>query len=303
MATSNSAAIILNPASGQGDPRRRKVIAQAAKQAGWSGTIIETTPDRLANFAVAQEFERGQRHFVICGGDGTVTESLEVLVNQDATIGIVPLGTGNLLAKNLHLPLEVHAAMGIALHGQPVKIDIGQANHLFFAVMAGIGLDAEIMQQTNRQLKNKFGQLAYYWSAFKNMHSAPVKYQIEVDGRAFRTTARTVLVANFGKITGNLEAVLHTSHDDGVLNIGIIRARTILQFLDLVSAAIKGNINHSRQFKLLHGQNITITPIGQPQPFQCDGNDYPPTQQLAITIHPESVSIMTQPHQNNDAIN
>src|SRR5690606_11771615 len=103
-----SPTIILNPASGQGDPKQRKSdILKAAKKLGWSGKIIETTPDKLATFAVDQEWKSGARHFIICGGDGTIIEAIASILNKDATIGIVPLGTGNLLAKNLGIPLEI----------------------------------------------------------------------------------------------------------------------------------------------------------------------------------------------------
>lgn len=288
------ATIILNPVSGQGNPDEHRMrIIQAARQHNWDGQLIETTPTRLTNLIVAEEVQKGSRHFVICGGDGTITEVLEAVINRDVTVGIVPLGTGNLLAKNLNLPLDIDQAVKVALLGQLTSIDIGQANHVYFAIMAGMGLDAQIMQQTNRRLKNIFGQLAYFGVGLKNLMLRSGRFVITVDGQSRKITAKSVLVANLGKMGHNIEAVPHTNKDDGQLKIGIIQAKTWLQFIDLLLATLKGDINASRHYQLLQGHKVKIVPLDGPQPFQCDGNDYPPVDTLTITIHPHALRIMT----------
>lgn len=284
--------IILNPASGQGDPEQRvRQVRQAAKSLGWKGKLVQTTPDKLATYAANIEYGQGQRDFIICGGDGTVIEAIEALINKDVAMGIVPLGTGNLLAKNLGLPLNLPEAMAVALLGEPKSIDIGQANDSYFAIMAGMGLDAYIMRDTSRSLKNILGLSAYYVTGFKKMWHRPIRFQIQVDEAVQQFQAKTVLVANMGKFGGKLEAVPNTSADDGRLKVGVIKARNFRQLLDVAKALLQGNINLSRYYVLLEGRQILIKTLGQAQPYQCDGNDFSPVSALKLTIHPQAIKI------------
>jgi diacylglycerol kinase (ATP) len=292
--------IILNPASGQGDPQQRhRSILRAARGLGWQGKLIKTTPDKLATYAAEMEYQRGQRSFIICGGDGTIIEAIEALVNKKATIGIVPLGTGNLLAKNLNLPLNIPGAMEVALRGKSRPIDIGQANQTYFAIMAGMGLDAEIMRSTSRQLKNMFGLAAYYWTGVQKISRRPTRFHIEIDGAELEFRAKTILVANMGKFAGQFEAVPHARPDDGALKIGVIKASTFGQLADVALAAMRGNANKSKYYTLLEGKQVTIRPVGDPQPYQCDGNDYPPAAALNINIHHHAIKVIG-PNRNYD---
>ncbi|CAN5177257.1 hypothetical protein BH11PAT1_BH11PAT1_2920 [soil metagenome] len=123
--------IIVNPASGLGDGSdRTKHIKELAEARGWRGKIVETTRRKGASEIAKSAIRQGVTHLIICGGDGTVMEVLEVIMQTKVTLGVVPLGTGNLFARNLAIPLEMSEALKIALLGTIQQIDICQVPHM-----------------------------------------------------------------------------------------------------------------------------------------------------------------------------
>ena len=145
-----NAVIILNPASGPGDAKAKlekvKDIKKYANELGWTGELTETTLKKTATAIAEKAISEGKKHIVVCGGDGTVMEVLGVAANKDSVVGVVPLGTGNLFAQNLHISSDIKEAMHTALKGKILQIDLGKANGTFFSIMTGIGLDAEMLR-------------------------------------------------------------------------------------------------------------------------------------------------------------
>ena len=135
----------------------------------------------------------------MCGGDGTVRTVCAELAGTGVSVGVVPAGTGNLLARNLGIPLYLQAAVDVALNGQDRAIDlvkvsgdgIGEDEH--YMVMAGMGFDAAVMEGANEKVKAKVGWLAYVVSALRNLMFPAVRLEISVDGGEWtRHRARTV---------------------------------------------------------------------------------------------------------------
>ncbi|HUQ84870.1 MAG TPA: diacylglycerol kinase family protein [Candidatus Limnocylindrales bacterium] len=156
------ALIIVNPVSGLGDPKkRRELIKNTAKEVGWIGEYEETTLRKSAGYIAKNAIKKGIKHIVVCGGDGTVMEALVAAVKKPVNVGVVPLGTGNLFARNLDLPLETEKAVKLALTGNAEKIDIGVANGKYFSIVAGMGIDVDMIKDATRELKNKLGFFAY----------------------------------------------------------------------------------------------------------------------------------------------
>ncbi|MGI8419102.1 MAG: diacylglycerol/lipid kinase family protein [Candidatus Levyibacteriota bacterium] len=291
----NAPLIILNPVSGPGNEKdREKAITKVAKDLGWNGHLVTTTLNRTAADIAKHAIKNGTNHLVVCGGDGTIGEVVGVCVDKKIIIGIVPLGTGNLFAQNLGIPLAITASMKIALYGKRNKIDIGRANKIYFTVLAGIGFDAEMMKGAQRELKNKIGVFAYILTAVQSILRSSLIYQVQIDNRQPITVrAKTILVANLGKIQGGIMAVPQTSANNGRLSIGIIQAKNWYYWISLLVHALSGNINKSSSYKLLKGSNIVITLTGKKRAFECDGNIFPPTKKLTIEILPRALSILT----------
>ena len=141
---------------------------------------------------------------IAIGGDGTIRAVCEELAGTGVPVGIVPAGTGNLLARNLDIPLYLRSAVDVALNGQDRAIDMVEVSgdkmeDATFLVMAGMGFDAAIMEGVNEDIKAKVGWLAYVWSALKSLMFPAIRIDVSVDGGEFtRHRARTLVIGNVG---------------------------------------------------------------------------------------------------------
>lgn len=288
------AIFIINPVSGVGEHSKRKAeIVSIAKKLGWHGKIHETTKTRNAGMIATEEMNDGYKHIVVCGGDGTIMEALQAIINTDIVLGIVPLGTGNLFAQNLDITGSRKEMIERALFGKKQKVDVGKANETIFAIIAGIGFDAEVMKNAKREMKDKFGFLAYLYTGLQRLHRKANVYRITIDNKPPKVyKARSIMVANMGKLQGGIEAVPDAHSQNGMLRIGIVRASGVPAWLSLLGSAVLGNINKSPHYTLLEGQKIAIEPIKGPKHYQCDGNLFPPTKKLLVEIYPKAVTVL-----------
>lgn len=289
-----NALIIVNPASGKEDFLERKSsIEKEAGKFGWKGEIEETTLKKSA-FVIARRAIRIKiKHIIVCGGDGTLMEVISAAVGKSVIISVVPMGTGNLLAKNLKIPLDYKDAVKTAFLGTPLKIDVGKANGTFFAIMAGIGFDAQMMRDADRDLKSKIGVAAYVLSGLKNLLKTRGEYRMKVDRKEYGVfKAKSIIVANMGKITGGIKAVPTANPKSGSFKIGIIKANTLYSWANIAINALQGNINKSQHYILLEGKHIEINSLRSPMPYECDGNNFKPTHKLVIDIFPGSVNVL-----------
>lgn len=288
------AAFIINPVSGFGDHKKRKEeILTIARSMGWKGKVYETSKTKNAGLITTEIMNSGIKHVVVCGGDGTIMEALQVALNTRLVLGIVPLGTGNLFAQNLDITGNRKELITRALFGIPQKVDVGKANDTIFAIIAGMGFDVQIMRQTKRKFKRKFGFLAYLVSGIKNFNKRPGVYKITIDGKESKKyRAKTIMIANMGKLQGGIEIVPKAHWQNGVLRVGIVQASGIPTWLSLLGNTIRGNINRSPHYTLLKAKYIEIEPMQGPQAYQCDGDSFPPTPKLTVEIYPQAVSVL-----------
>ncbi|CAN5210087.1 YegS/Rv2252/BmrU family lipid kinase [soil metagenome] len=285
--------VIVNPVSGKGDVTElKKIIFRAAQKYSDSIMVEETTVQKSAFSIAEKEIKSGVKRVIVCGGDGTVMEVVGAAVKKNVILGVVPLGTGNLFAKNLHIPTELKAALTTAFEGKVIKIDVGKANNTYFTIIAGVGLDADVMSKTDHNLKNKFGIAAYIASGIKSLNKSSGRYRIRIDGKKLdHIKAKSIMIANMGKITGGIKAVPGADPKSGTLKIGIIQASHVTSWVSLLFNSIRGNINKSSYYKLYEGQEVVIESLGKPQRYECDGEDFPPTKKLDIQILHAALSV------------
>ena len=160
------------------------------------------------------------------GGDGTIRYVADGLAHSGIPLGLVPAGTGNLLARNLNLPLEEVEAVEVALSGDRqvdlVKITVDDRPPEHFAVMAGIGIDAMIMDETDEDLKDKVGSAAYFVALPQGLGRLPVRLKVQLDNnRPVRRYAMLCVIGNVGTLRGNLILIPGASPDDGLLDLYI----------------------------------------------------------------------------------
>ena len=144
----------------------------------------------------------------------------------------LPAGTANLLATNLGVPQDLAAAVEIGLHGRRRALDVGVVNGERFVVMAGTGFNALMIRDASRQAKDRFGRAAYLWTGARNLRRSRFGVRVIVDSRRwFKGEAGCVLLGNVGRIIGGLPAFDDAKPDDGLLEVGVVTARTLVQWL------------------------------------------------------------------------
>ena len=286
--------VIFNPVSGQSDPEeRKKLILDALAVGGYGCQFLATTPESGAKALAAQAVQDGVDLLAVSGGDGTVVEVLSALVGTGVPVAVLPAGTGNLLSVNLGIPTTVPDAVHVALSGQRYALDLARTGDgTYFAIMGGMGMDAQMIADADREAKNKFGKWAYFRAALKNLPRRRAFVDISLDGRPpLRRRAKTVLLANMGKITGGLAVLPDASPNDGLLDVGIVKATTLAHWAHLMGSALLGRARQDAALEVHQARKVTIRPRRE-QPVQFDGEDGGRTRELTVEIVPHAVSVL-----------
>lgn len=239
------------------DAAVRACAARYLPEPLWFDTTVEDPGIGQARTAV----ERGAKVVVAIGGDGTVRAVAEGLAGTSTAMGLIPQGTGNLLARNLDLPLtDVDELLRIALTGKDRPIDVGwltvvrdesdvsddiseadpeaavpektpsdareTARDHIFLVIAGLGFDAAMVADTDEELKARVGWIAYFVAGIKHLHARRMRLQLSLDDGPWRSARlRSVLIGNCGRLPGGITLLPDAELDDGWLDIGTIDTR------------------------------------------------------------------------------
>ncbi|WP_425838390.1 diacylglycerol/lipid kinase family protein [Microbacterium sp. PA5] len=297
---SPKAALVYNPTKVDGDELRAQVAARA-KDAGWSEPLFyETTVDDLGDDVTRQALDEGVDVVLVAGGDGTVRAVSEAMTGSDVPLAILPSGTGNLLARNLRLPLDdADAMIAAAFDGDRVAIDVGIATlarqggdseKRAFVVMGGMGLDAAMIANTRGDLKKKVGWVAYVDGAARSLIGAkpfPVIYQVP-GHKVHRANVQSVVFANCGSLPAGLELIPEASVTDGDLDIAIFQPKSAFGWL-LVWRRVAWDNSFLRRFRagrqilslrtkdnavrFSRGAGIDLATVAA-QPVQLDGDEF-----------------------------
>jgi len=237
----------------------------------------------------------GVDRVLVWGGDGTVRRSIDTIVGEGfdhVSLGILPAGTANLLAKNLNIPVDLEAAVEIALHGEPSPIDVGMMNGEYFAVMGGTGFDARMIKDADDNgLKERFGRIGYMRATIRSMKMSPVKATIELDGQPwFSGQATCVLVGNVGTILGGIKAFADSRPTDGRLDIGVVQAKSRSEWVRVAARGLTGRVDRSPFVVIATAQKIKIE-LKSKMVWQIDGGDKAPAKKFKIRCIPAAVRI------------
>ena len=297
-------AIIVNPTKFDDVEAVRAQVTKGCLAAGWDRPLwIETTAKDPGTGQTRQAIKDGATLICPLGGDGTVRAVAAALVGTEIPIGLLPGGTGNLLARNLNLPVDsIEDALKVALTGQNKRVDVGRLvvdksgehetpeEHIFL-IMAGIGFDAKIMADAPEGLKNKVGPLAYTLSGVKNLRGAQFKVRMKIDqDPEFSRRARSVVIGNCGKLTGGLVLMPEAEVDDGWLDAVILSPTGIVTWAAVAGRVIsrkrKGHerVDHHRL------QSMTIR-CDRPEEVQVDGDTIGKARAVSATIDPLSLVV------------
>ncbi len=277
---------VVNPASGSASAQD---LREALEQAGVID-VRETTEDDPGGTMAGDAVASGASLLLACGGDGTVRACLEPLDGAATDLGIIPLGTGNLLAGNLDLPVGLEA-LAVALSPGSRRLDLGVVNGEYFAVMAGSGFDALMIRDANAKAKRRFGNIAYVVSAARHLPAGLVRTRVvvnEVEVWAGRTAM--VLVGNCSSVTGGLAVFPDAHPDDGLLDVAVLSARTLSQWVSVVWRLLRGRSQRPDLVARFQGTDITVR-TNQPRPYELDGEDRPASAELIFSIRPGALGV------------
>ena len=220
------AAVVVNPTKLDDDEAFRKSVRRVMDDHGWDEPLwLETTPEDPGRGRLSRRYPPGSASCSPAVVTGRSPPARKVSPIRGVPLAIIPIGTGNLLARNIGLPTGLEEALAIALGGVQQPIDAGRVNGGLFVVMAGLGLDAEMLAGASEPLKKRFGWFAYAISAIRHLGDRPMRLTVRADGgRRRRMRANALIVGNVGWLRGGLPLRPDARPDDGMLDAVVLTA-------------------------------------------------------------------------------
>ncbi len=271
---------------------------QRLEAAGWEveSEVVVRKKDlrKLARKAVKDKLDM----VVAVGGDGAVFQVVNSLAESEVVLGIIPKGTGNLLAGNLEIPKPIDKAVQVLLEGKPRTIDLGRVTldgaDKDFAVACGIGFDAVVMDATEPVQKRRWGKLAYVASAVREGRKVrEVRHEITIDGNTIKTAAAQVFIANFGRIGSIVEPRRRVIADDGKFDVFVVKAGGPVEgLLAGWSALRQRQLGETSDRRVLRARATEVTvKSSPPQLVETDGTVIGKTP-ISARIRPAALRVM-----------
>ncbi len=288
----------MNPAAARTAPLRVDAVRETLERGGWEVEVLATggpgDARRLAEYGVAEQMDV----VAVFGGDGTTMQAAAALVGTEVALGVIPGGTGNLLAGNLRIPASPVKAARALLRSCPRRLDLGVMERPdglhYFAVACGAGYDARVMAETASLQKHKWGMAAYVATTLRLIRDIQsYDHLITVDGLEYEAHAAMVLVANCGEVIPPWVRLRGgISPNDGLLDVVVLRADSFAQSLRAVWDLLRegsvgttsGHVGYAR------GKEIRVE-SEHIQPVQLDGEPGGFTP-FTATIVPGAINIL-----------
>jgi YegS/Rv2252/BmrU family lipid kinase len=294
------AAVVVNPTKVDDDEAFRKSVRQVMDDHGWDEPLwLETTPEDPGRGQAESAVTTGVDVVLACGGDGTVTACAEGVTGTGVPLAVIPLGTGNLLARNVGLPTDLAEALAVALGPAQQPVDAGRVNGTLFVVMAGLGLDARMLDGTSEPLKKRLGWLAYAISAVRHLRDRPMRLTVSADGgRPQRMRASTLIIGNVGWLQGGLPLMPQARPDDGLLDAVALTARGVTGWLAAAAAIMARRPAHDGIYRVQFAE-LRVT-LARQQLWELDGEVMGSTRQLTVRAEPGAL-LLRMPPRSADA--
>lgn len=299
--TGKRAAIVYNPSKFDDISLLRRRVEAEALRAGWKPTLwLETTVDDPGHEPARRALEAEADLVFVAGGDGTVRAVSSELAGTDTPMALVPSGTGNLLARNLRIPLDTDAALRLALHGPARAIDVvrcttdhpdGEGTTTQrFVVMAGMGLDAQIMNDTSDDLKKVIRSGAYAIAAVQNATPEPFTATVTLDDdEPSEHQMVMALVGNVGTITAGMTILPQASPSDGRVDLMLASPDRVTDWARLGAQILTGKDQEGFATTSAHRLRITTD---ESVPFELDGDTAGTTRLLEIEVETKALRVV-----------
>ena len=292
------ALLVVNPAARRAAAHER-AAREALAAAGVACTVVRTArAGHAAELAAAHA--AGHDAVLTLGGDGTAMEVVGALAGRGIAVGILPGGTGNLVARTLGTPLAVDRAVRALLAGAPAAVDLGVVEAAgsaprHFAFAAGVGIDARMIERTPVHWKRRAGVLAYAATAARAVLAGErFGVRVTVDGEEIRRRASAVMIVNFGAVLGEL---FHFGpgirHDDGLLDVCIFSPASLADAVRVMWRLLRRDFRDDRCVVYRAGRTFRVE-TDRPERAQADGELLGDTP-LTVRVVPRAALLLVPP--------
>lgn len=290
--------VVLNPVAGLTDADNSKQqITEFCSAHQWECDIHETQKNEDVTQLVKDALKKGVDVVIAAGGDGTVSSVVAGMVNSKVPMGILPSGTGNNLARDLSIPLDITGALKLLDGENAIRImDVMEVNQKkYYVLNVSVGISSMTMHTTRRKEKRRFGMLAYIYRAIASLKNASMhRFVMDVDNRKVEVGASELMIAN-SKLMGmqpKLDGV-EVDPNDGCMDLFIVRAQSFRDYLDVASGFLlrKRRFGDPNLHYLSAKEKIHIR-SDFPLPVQADGEVVGNTP-VEIRLMPSALQVIT----------
>lgn len=300
-------ALIYNPTKTSDVESFVDLVTTAVQESGDELIAVVATTEKDPGEESSRKLaEAGAELILAAGGDGTIRSVTAGLVNTEVSCAMIPLGTGNLMARNLDIPLDTTEAVEIALAAPPHPVDAVQLivdgrrdEAVWFTGMAGVGFDAAMMRDTDEELKKFIGPAAYLVAFAKHIAAPPHRVRIQIDARSpIKRRPVLVMVGNTHSLQGNLALFPDATPDDGVLDLVTATPYIPGAWGSVFGAFFKARYARRKQraeskaVQFEKGKRITMQ-FNTPQPWEVDGDTMGTGSHFQFTVHQHALKVIT----------
>ncbi len=291
--------IIYNPAAGQSPDLAITLdrVANLWRDRGWIVSIAATTAPGDATLRSQQAAADGYNAVVAAGGDGTVNEVMNGLVGTSTALGVLPLGTVNIWAREMGLSMDMLKAATSLFDSQLTQIDVGMAGNRYFLLMAGIGFDAAVTATVCSKEKKRLGAIAYVKQAIQvAWNFRGVRPKLRIDGKRVRGRLLMVIIGNSQLYGGVLKLTAHATVNDGLLDVCVIKGEGMLSAPRRLISIFARHYNRDPKVQYFQAKQIEIRgQNGKALPVQVDG-DYLGKTPMNFRVVPNSLWVLVPPN-------
>ncbi len=295
MNTREDIAFIINPHSGNGKQKNLKeLINNNIDQSLYNAEIVLTQYPGHAKELAAEFVQKNFHKIVAVGGDGTMNEVASALINTSVIFGILPIGSGNGLARHLKIPMKIKDAIQLINNCQIVKIDYGTINDIPFFCTCGVGFDAKIGHQFAQS--DKRGFITYFKSTISTFLSyKPKKYRLKYNDVKIKTKAFLITFANAAQYGNNAFIAPKADIHDGLLDVNILTPFPIRKALGLGFRLFNKQIHQSRYIETFKTDQITLKRKKKGE-VHYDGEPAILGKKIKIKSHKQGLKVMIPHH-------
>ncbi len=286
-------AFVVNPVRTRHVELLKARCRQAAARHGWGalfmGTEAGETGPQLSSHLQDYVGRPGDKLVFAIGGDGTVRACAHALADLGIALAIVPRGTANLFARTLGVPSDLAAALATGFDGRDVDVDLPQADGQTFVAMAGLGIDAAVVEGTSKLLKDHFGWLAYAVAAVPHLAGPRHEITVRIDDREpLVRDAHCVVVGNVGVVPGGFVLLRGARVDDGLLDVGVLSPGGAAGWLRVARWTVGGRSGAGRELEHFQGAHIEVSSTTQLW-RQLDGDVIGPGRSLSVSVRAKAL--------------